>query len=111
MRRRVALIAESVSDLARDWPIIEASMRTTRFSSLAVVPLVVSDRAVGVVVVHWLQHRAISKADRSFLFTMTGATSPAVERARLTVTEFANLERAQHLQHLTSALARGDHTG
>jgi GAF domain-containing protein len=105
MRRRVALIAESVSDLAREWPIIEASMRTTRFSSLAVVPLVVSDRAVGVVVVHWLQPRTISKADRSFLFTMTGAAAQAVERARLTVTEFANLERAQHLQRLTSALA------
>jgi GAF domain-containing protein len=105
MRRRVALIAESVSDLAREWPIIEASMRTTRFSSLAVVPLVVSDRAVGVVVVHWLQPRTISKADRSFLFTITGAAAQAVERARLTVTEFANLERAQHLQHLTSALA------
>ncbi|HEV3370604.1 MAG TPA: SpoIIE family protein phosphatase [Acidimicrobiales bacterium] len=105
MRRRVALIAESVSDLAREWPIIEASMRTTRFSSLAVVPLVVSDRAVGVVVVHWLQPRTISKADRSFLFTMTGAAAQAVERARLTVTEFANLERAQQLQHLTSALA------
>lgn len=80
-------------------------MRTTRFSSLAVVPLVVSDRAVGVVVVHWLQPRTISKADRSFLFTMTGAAAQAVERARLTVTEFANLERAQHLQRLTSALA------
>ena len=104
-RRRVALIAESVSDLAREWPIIEASMRTTRFSSLAVVPLVVSDRAVGVVVVHGLQPRTISKADRSFLFTITGAAAQAVERARLTVTEFANLERAQHLQHLTSALA------
>ena len=105
MRRRVARIAESVSDLAREWPIIEASMRTTRFSSLAVVPLVVSDRAVGVVVVHWLQPRTISTADRSFLFTMTGAAAQAVERARLTVTEFANLERAQQLQHLTSALA------
>jgi GAF domain-containing protein/anti-sigma regulatory factor (Ser/Thr protein kinase) len=105
MRRRVALIAESVSDLARDWPIIEASMRTTRFSSLAVVPLVVSDKAVGVVVVHWVQPRTISKADRGFLFTMTGAAAQAVERARLTVTEFADLERAQQLQHLSSALA------
>jgi GAF domain-containing protein len=105
MRRRVALIAESVSDLARDWPIIEASMRTTRFSSLAVVPLVVSDKAVGVVVVHWIQPRSISKADRGFLFTMTGAAAQAVERARLTVIEFADLERSQQLQHLSSDLA------
>jgi GAF domain-containing protein len=105
MQRRVALIAESASDLARNWPTIEASMRATRFSALAVVPLVVSDRAVGVVVVHWTQPRTISKADRSFLFTMTGAAAQAVERARLTMTEFSNLERAQHLQDLSSALA------
>ncbi len=105
MRRRVALIAESTSDLARDWPSIEESMRATRFSSLAVVPLVVSYRAVGVVVVHWVRPRTISKADRSFLFTMTGAAAQAVERARLTVIEFADLERAQHLQKLSSALA------
>jgi GAF domain-containing protein len=111
MRRRVALIAESVSDLARQWPIIEASMRATRFSSLAIVPLVVSDHAVGVVVVHWLQPRTISKADRSFLFTMTGAAAQAVERARLTVTEFSNLERAQHLQVLSSALAAATTAG
>jgi GAF domain-containing protein/anti-sigma regulatory factor (Ser/Thr protein kinase) len=105
MQRRVALIAESVADLARAWPTIEASVRATPFSSLAVVPLVVSDHAVGVVIVNWLQPRTITKADRGFLFTMTGAAAQAVERARLTVTEFANLERAEHLQQLSSALA------
>jgi len=36
---------------------------------------------------------------------MTGAAAQAVERARLTVTEFADLGRAQHLQELSSALA------
>ena len=105
MQRRVALIAESVADLARHWPNIEVALRGTRFSSLAVVPLVVSDHAVGVVVVHWARPRAISQADRSFLFTITGAAAQAVERARLTVTEFANLESAQQLQDLSSALA------
>ena len=43
MRRRVALIAESISDLAQAWPSIEESMRHTKYSSLAIVPLVVSD--------------------------------------------------------------------
>jgi GAF domain-containing protein/anti-sigma regulatory factor (Ser/Thr protein kinase) len=105
MRRRVALIAESISDLAQAWPSIEESMRHTKYSSLAIVPLVVSDRAVGVVVVNWLEPRIITKADRSFLFTMTGAAAQAVERARLTLTEFANLEQSQHLQALGSALA------
>jgi hypothetical protein len=49
--------------------------------------------------------RAISEADKSFLFTITGAAAQAVERARLTLTEFVNLERSQHLHHLSSALA------
>ena len=76
-----------------------------RFNALAVVPLVVSDHAVGAVVVHWVKTATISEADKSFLFTITGAAAQAVERARLTLTEFANLERSQHLHHLSSALA------
>jgi serine phosphatase RsbU (regulator of sigma subunit)/transcriptional regulator with GAF, ATPase, and Fis domain/anti-sigma regulatory factor (Ser/Thr protein kinase) len=76
-----------------------------RFDSLAVVPLVVSDHAVGAVVVQWVARRSISEADKSFLFTITGAAAQAVERARLTLTEFSNLERNQHLHHLSSALA------
>ena len=80
-------------------------MRYTKFSSLAVVPFGGLHRAVGVVVVNWLEPRTITKADRSFLFTMTGAAAQAVERARLTLTEFANLEQSQQLQDLGSALA------
>ena len=36
---------------------------------------------------------------------MTGTAAQAVERARLTLTEFVNLERSQHLHQLSSALA------
>ena len=49
--------------------------------------------------------REISEPDRTFLFTITGAAAQAVERARLTLTEFVNLERSQHLHQLSSALA------
>jgi GAF domain-containing protein/anti-sigma regulatory factor (Ser/Thr protein kinase) len=105
LQRRVALFSESTADLQRDWPAIAQSLHSTRFHSLAVVPLVVSDRSVGVVMVHWIKPRSISKADKSFLFTITGAAAQAVERARLTLTEFTNLERNQHLHHLSSALA------
>ena len=67
--------------------------------------MVVSDHAIGVVIVHWSEDREISGPDRSFLLTMTGTAAQAVERARLTLTEFVNLERSQHLYQLSSALA------
>ena len=78
---------------------------SSRFRALAVVPLVVSDHTIGAVVVHWDDDREISDPDQSFLFTITGAAAQAVERARLTLTEFVNLERSQHLHQLSSALA------
>jgi len=105
LQRNVALFADSRDELEAEWPAIAASFSGHEFSSLALVPLVVSDRAVGVVVVHWVNPRSITRADKSFLFTITGAAAQAVERARLTVTEFTNLQRNQHLHDLSSSLA------
>ena len=101
----VALFSESLEDLRRQRPDIYAAFGSSRFRALAVVPLVVSDHTIGAVVVHWEDDREISDPDQSFLFTITGAAAQAVERARLTLTEFVNLERSQHLHQLSSALA------
>lgn len=103
--QNVALFAESPEELKRQRPDVYASLVSSRFRALAVVPLVVSNRTIGAVVVHWDDDRDISDPDRSFLFTITGAAALAVERARLTLTEFVNLERNQHLHQLSSALA------
>ena len=103
--QNVALFAESPEDLRRQRLDVYTSLLSSRFRALAVVPLVVSDRTIGAVVVHWDDDREISDPDRSFLFTITGAAAQAVERARLTLTEFVNLERNQHLHQLSSALA------
>ncbi len=105
LRRHVALFAESVAELRRDWPALATALGNGRFNAFAVVPLVVSDKAVGAVVVHWVKPRTVSKADKSFLFTITGAAGQALERARLTLTEYTSLERTQHLHQLSSALA------
>ncbi|HEY2214041.1 MAG TPA: GAF domain-containing protein, partial [Acidimicrobiales bacterium] len=105
LRGHVALFAQSITELRRDWPAMAEALGTDRFNALAAVPLVVSDRAVGALVVHWVKARSVSKADKSFLFTIAGAAAQAIERARLTLTEFNNLERMQHLHHLSSALA------
>jgi len=101
----IALFAESLPDLRRLRPDIYAALETNRFRALAVVPLVVSDHTIGAVIVHWDDDREIADPDQSFLFTITGAAAQAVERARLTLTEFVNLERGQHLHQLSSALA------
>jgi GAF domain-containing protein len=103
--RRVAFFADPMNEQRRDRPATAALMDSSRFTSLAIVPLVVSDHAVGAVLVQWVRPRSISEADQTFLFTITGAAAQAVERARLTLTEFSNLERSQHLQRLSSALA------
>jgi GAF domain-containing protein/anti-sigma regulatory factor (Ser/Thr protein kinase) len=105
LQRRLAYFAESTNSQRRNWPVLASSLTADGLSSLAIVPLVVSDHAVGAVVVQWIKSRSISEADKSFLFTITGAAAQAVERARLTITEFSNLERSQHLHHLSSALA------
>jgi GAF domain-containing protein/anti-sigma regulatory factor (Ser/Thr protein kinase) len=101
----LALFAESLEELRRQRPDVFASVNSARFRALAVVPLVVLDHTIGAVVVHWKVDRELSDPDRGFLFTITGAGAQAVERARLTLTEFVNLERNQHLQQLSSALA------
>ncbi len=101
----VALFVESPEDLRRQRPDLSAALDATRFRALAIVPLVVSDRTIGAVVVHWDHDREFADPDRSFLFTITGAAAQAVERARLTLTELDNLERSQHLHQLSSALA------
>src|ERR1700722_13964040 len=111
LQRRVAFFAESVDNRRREFPALAASLRRDRLNALAVVPLVVSEHAVGAVVVQWVKSRDISEADKSFLFTITGAAAQAVERARLTLTEFGNLERSQHLHHLSSALAAATTSG
>ena len=101
----VAFFAETMDDLRRERPDIFDSLDSQRFRALAIIPLVVSDRTIGAVVVHWEEEREISAPDRTFLFTITGAAAQAVERARLTLTEFVNLERSQHLHQLSSTLA------
>jgi GAF domain-containing protein/anti-sigma regulatory factor (Ser/Thr protein kinase) len=105
LRPNASLFAESREDLRRQRPDIFASLAASRFHALAIVPLVVSDHTIGAVVVHWDDDRGITDPDRSFLFTITGAAAQAVERARLTLTEFVNLDRSQHLHQLSSALA------
>ncbi len=103
--RHAAIFAESYDDLRRQRPDLAAVTEPSRFRALAVVPMVVSDHTVGVVVLHWLDDREIGPPDQSFLITITGTAAQAVERARLTVIEFVNLERSLHLHQLSSALA------
>ena len=80
----VAFFAEIASTTCGgSGPTSTASLSSDRFRALAIIPLVVSDRTIGAVVVHWDDDRDISGPDRTFLFTITGTAAQAVERARL----------------------------
>ena len=57
----VAVFAESLEDLRRQRSDLFASLASTRFRALAVIPLVVSDRTIGAVVMHWGDDRGISE--------------------------------------------------
>jgi GAF domain-containing protein/anti-sigma regulatory factor (Ser/Thr protein kinase) len=103
--QNVAIFAESLGVLRRQRPDLYDALGGGPFRALGIVPLVVSDHTIGAVVVHWNVDREVSDPDRNFLFLITGTAAQAVERARLTVTEFVNLERTQHLHQLSSALA------
>jgi GAF domain-containing protein/anti-sigma regulatory factor (Ser/Thr protein kinase) len=103
--RTEAIFVEALEELRRQPPEAVANLSCNRFRSFAVVPMVVSDRAIGVLLAHWVEERTISKGDRNFLDTIAGTAAQAVERARLTLTEFVSLERSQHLHQLSSALA------
>ena len=103
--QRRLLLRDASTTCSAIAPTSTRPLNSDRFRALAIIPLVVSDRTIGAVVVHWDDDREISEPDRTFLFTITGAAAQAVERARLTLTEFVNLERSQHLHQLSSALA------
>jgi GAF domain-containing protein/anti-sigma regulatory factor (Ser/Thr protein kinase) len=103
--QNMAFFAESLEDLRLQRADLFSMLATNRFNALAIVPMVVSAHTIGAVVVHWEHGREISEPDRNFILTITDNAAQAVERARLTVTEFVNLERSQHLHRLSSALA------
>jgi GAF domain-containing protein/anti-sigma regulatory factor (Ser/Thr protein kinase) len=103
--QNMAFFAESVEDLRLQRADLFSMLAANRFSALAIVPMVVSAHTIGAVVVHWEYDREISEPDRNFILTISDNAAQAVERARLTVTEFVNLERSQHLHRLSSALA------
>ena len=103
--QNMAFFAESLEEMRLQRADLFSMLASNRFNALAIVPMVVSAHTIGAVVVHWEYDREISEPDRNFILTITDNAAQAVERARLTVTEFVNLEQSQHLHRLSSALA------
>ncbi len=62
LAQRQGFFADSIDEQRGERPLITASVEASRFSSYAVVPLVVSDHAVGAVVVQWVKPRSITEA-------------------------------------------------
>jgi hypothetical protein len=60
LQTRAAFFGESINEPRPNWLKATDPAGANRFDSLAVVPLVVSDHAVGAVVVQWVARRSIS---------------------------------------------------
>ena len=103
---RIPRFIESVDEFAEHWPLIADTLMASDQQSLAMLPLVVSDRAVGSLAISWAEPRLFDDEEKSFLETLAGQAGQALERARLTLIELDDALRAVRLQQLSSALAR-----
>ncbi|MGC8633360.1 MAG: PAS domain-containing protein [Candidatus Limnocylindrales bacterium] len=75
------------------------------FGALAVLPLSVNERVVGVLGVAFPEPRGLSPADRQFLDTIAGWCAQALDRARLYEAERAARAAAERESQFASALA------
>lgn len=106
VRDKAPRFVESVDELAAQWPLATEALPANDQRSLALLPLVVSDRAVGSLAISWTGDHRFDEEERSFLGTLAGQAGQALERARLALIELDDALRAARLQQLSSALAR-----
>jgi PAS domain S-box-containing protein len=103
----------SNAELIARYPFLAATRSATRNEALAVIPLLIDQRALGVLALSFAQPRVIEPDDRAFLLTLAGQCAQALERARLyeaervarTAAEQA-AQRTARLQAVTAALSR-----
>ncbi len=73
--------------------------------SRAILPLVVSGSVVGVLGIMWSETGVLDDDTRNFLGALANQCAQALERARLTEIELADLARALQLEELSLAMA------
>lgn len=110
-RRPVAWVARTSEPIIGDTPELRAAhgeiLRELPFpfGALAVLPLLVNERVVGVLGVAFPEPRALSPDDRQFLDTIAGWCAQALDRARLYAAERAARTAAERESQVAGALA------
>jgi hypothetical protein len=96
-----AVFAEDATVFAAQWPAVASDVVGSGFGALCLLPLLVSSRPVGFMVVSWREPRVFDDDDRQFLQALADQFAQAVERARLAEEEERGHRRLAFLGEVT----------
>jgi signal transduction histidine kinase len=111
-RTRRAVWVETAEDYERLYPTLAASLRPeTRANALCVLPLVVSDRVLGVIGMGFTNEHPFAPSERAFMLTLAEQSAQALDRARAYERERtarADAERARRAREELLAVVAHD---
>jgi len=81
--RRQAVLAGSVDEGARRFPVMADALRATGYEAYAGVPVLAGDRPLGGLSFSWSEPRTFTADDRAFLATLAELAAQAMERSEL----------------------------
>jgi serine phosphatase RsbU (regulator of sigma subunit)/anti-sigma regulatory factor (Ser/Thr protein kinase) len=82
IRRRATRIYETLVEIGAEFPEAARDLALTGHASVAFVPLLVGGRVVGLLVASWAERTTLSDEEQTFLESLAGQASQALERAR-----------------------------
>ena len=106
-RTREPLFLTDAEEVEARFPADAARRRGLGHAALAVVPLAVAGRALGVLVLEWRERRAFPTAERELLEAVAAQCAQALERARLHEETGAARARAERLGEALAWLNAG----
>ena len=103
VRERTLIALESLDERIRRYPNL-ARYGNSAFRSMAAVPLLVGDKALGGIGISYADERTFTEKDREFLWTLATICAQAVERTQLYQAEQRARERTAFLSDATAVL-------
>ncbi|WP_007515799.1 MULTISPECIES: SpoIIE family protein phosphatase [Pseudofrankia] len=86
---------ENRAGYLRDFPDRAPNLDAMSIDAMASLPLIVSGRAIGVMLLGWPTPRTFDEDERRFLLTLVGPFAQAIERARLYERQMSTVETLQ----------------
>ncbi|MFL5358602.1 GAF domain-containing protein [Archangium sp.] len=114
LQRRQPVLLESREEIARRYPAMEQQVRalspTTSSLAMACVPMVVDERALGVLIFGFSSVHRFDDDERVFLALLAHHAAQALERARLFAQERSAREALREAHHTLEAIVQSSPT-